>query len=36
VTATVQPPVSDTNAGNNTAADNNTLITDIIFRDGFQ
>ncbi|MEZ5462902.1 hypothetical protein [Dokdonella sp.] len=36
VTATVQPPVSDTNPGNNTAADNNTLITDIIFRDGFQ
>ncbi|MGB0132326.1 Calx-beta domain-containing protein [Dokdonella sp.] len=36
VTATVQPPVSDTIPGNNTASDNNTLITDIIFRDGFQ
>ncbi len=36
VTATVQAPASDPNTGNNTAADSNLLITDIIFRDGFQ
>ncbi len=36
VTATVQAPASDPNTGNNTAGDSNVLITDIIFRDGFQ
>ena len=36
VTATVQAPNSDPNTANNTAADSNVLITDIIFRDGFQ
>ena len=36
VTATVLAPASDPNAVNNTADDNNILITDIIFRDGFQ
>ncbi len=36
VTATVQSPASDPNTANNTSADSNVLITDIIFRDGFQ
>jgi hypothetical protein len=36
VTATVQAPGSDPNSANNTAADSNVLINDIIFRDGFQ
>jgi hypothetical protein len=36
VTATVQAPSSDPNPANNTSADSDVLITDIIFRDGFQ
>jgi hypothetical protein len=36
VTATVQAPASDPNTGNNTVGDSNVLITDIIFRDGFE
>ena len=36
VTATVQAPASDPDTTNNTAADSNRLITDIIFRDGFE